>query len=309
MIIRKHPNIIVLLFTIRGSIVPRILLTLLTLTCFTSVLIFMHYKDILKLPEFSLTPFTLLGVALSLFLGFRNNAAYERWWEARKQWGQMVHEIRSLARSSETLLDLAAEQNMAGELRKELLSWIAAHSHALRATLRHEDCREDLLKWIDKAGVDKCLSHTNPADYCLRRAGRLIGKLYHRGDIDSIGLRILDEHLSRLSAVQASCERISNTPLPFAFTLLTRRTAYLYCYTLPFALISVWGLYSIIFTLMIAYTFLGLDVLSQELEDPFGRKANNLPLDSLCRINEVSITESLGQPPPKLLQPKNYELQ
>lgn len=309
MIVRKHPNIIALLFTIRGSIVPRIIPTLLTLMCFTSFLVFMHHKKMLVLPELSLTPFSLLGVSLSLFLGFRNNAAYERWWEARKQWGEMVHEIRSLARSSETLLDLAAEQNIAGELRKQLLSWMAAHSHALRASLRHEDCREDLLQWIDKASVDKCLSHTNPADYCLRRAGRLVGTLYRRSDIDNIGLRILDEHLSRLSAVQASCERISNTPLPFAFTLLTRRTAYLYCYTLPFALIPVSGLYSVLFTLMVAYTFLGLDVLSQELEGPFGREANDLPLDSLCRINEISIAESLGQQPPKLLQPKNHKLQ
>lgn len=309
MIIRKHPNILALLFTIRGSIVPRIILTLLTLVFFTSFLVLMHHQKMFVLPELSLTPFSLLGVSLSLFLGFRNNAAYERWWEARKQWGEMVHEIRSLARSSETLLDLAAEHKTAGELRKQLLSWTAAHCHALRASLRHEDCREDLLQWIDKDSLDHCFSHTNPADYCLRRAGRLVGTLYRRGDIDSIGLRILDEHLSRLSGVQAACERINNTPLPFAFTLLTRRTAYLYCYTLPFALIPVLGLYSVLFTLMVAYTFLGLDVLSQELEGPFGREANDLPLDSLCRINEISIAESLGQQPPKLLQPKNYELQ
>lgn len=309
MIVRPKPNIFTLLFTIRGSIVPRIIPAILILAAFSTLVVLLHSKDLVVLPQFSLAPFTLLGIALSLFLGFRNNAAYERWWEARKQWGDMVNEIRSLARSSETLLDLQAEHSAAGELRRQLLSWTAAHCHALRAALRDEDCREDMLQWIDEANVDHALSHTNPADYCLRRAGRIVGTLYRQGDIDSIGLRILDEHLSRLSSVQASCERISTTPLPFAFTLLTHRTAYLYCYTLPFALVAPLGLYSILFTIFVAYTFLGLDVLSQELEGPFGREANDLPLDALCRINEISIAESLGMTPPKALQPKNFILQ
>ena len=308
MIVRPRPNIFTLLFTIHGSVIPHIALPLTVLALFSLTTVLLHEAHVVVLPEFPLAPFTLLGIALSLFLGFRNNAAYDRWWEGRKQWGEMIYEIRSLARSSETLLALEAEQTEAGELRKQLLGWTAAHCHALRASLRQEGCREELLQWLDAESVDQALGHRNPADYCLRRAGRLIGQLRREGHINDMGLRILDEHLSRLSCVQAACERIANTSLPFAYTLLTHRTSFLYCYTLPFAFVASMGFYTVLFTLLVAYTFLGLDVLSQEMEGPFGREANDLPLDALCRVNEISIAESLGQVPPAPLEPKKYLL-
>lgn len=309
MIVRLQPDLSKLLFTMHGSIVPRITPALLVLAGFTIVVVLLQRYQWVVMPNFSLAPFTILGIALSLFLGFRNQAAYDRWWEARKLWGDMVYEIRGLARSSETLLALEAEQGEAGQLRRQLLSWVAAHSHALRAALRREDCRADLAPWLDNTEMEHMLTHDNPADYCLRRAGRIIGALYRDKHIDSIGLRILDEHLNELARVQAACERIANTPLPFAFTLLTHRTALIYCYTLPFVLVAPMGFYAVLFTLLVAYTFFGLDVLSQELEGPFGREANDLPLDALCRVNEISIAESLGQTPPPQLEPVNYILQ
>lgn len=308
MIVRPRPNAVALLFIIRGSVVPRVLPHLLVVGAFAFLVVKLHDSRWVVLPEFSVAPFALLGIALSIFLGFRNNAAYDRWWEARKQWGEMVYEIRSLARSSETLLDLQAEHSDAGPLRRRLLEWCAAHCHALRASLRREDCRDDLIRWLGAEDAEHTLKHTNHADYCLRRAGRIIGALYRQQHIDAVGLRILDEHLTRLAAVQAASERIATTPLPFAYTLLTHRTAYIYCYLLPFALVAAIGGYAVLFTLVVAYTFFGLDVLSQEMEEPFGREANDLPLDALCRINEISIAESLGQQPLPLLQPDKHRL-
>lgn len=308
MIVRPRPNAIALLFIIRGSVVPRVLPHLLVLGAFAFLVVKLHDSNWIVLPEFSIAPFALLGIALSIFLGFRNNAAYDRWWEARKLWGEMVYEIRSLARSSETLLDLQAEHSEAGPLRRRLLEWCAAHCHALRAALRQENCRTELETWLGSEDAAHTLKHTNHADYCLRRAGRIIGTLYRQGHIDAMGLRILDEHLTRLASVQTGCERIATTPLPFAYTLLTHRTAYIYCYLLPFALVPAIGAYAVLFTLVVGYTFFGLDVLSQELEGPFGREANDLPLDALCRINEISIAESLGQQPPPMLQPVKHRL-
>lgn len=309
MIVRPRPNAVALLFIVRGSVVPKVFPHLLVLAAFAFLVDRLHASQWVVLPEFSIAPFALLGVALSIFLGFRNNAAYDRWWEARKQWGAMVYGIRSLARSSETLLALSAEQSTAGELRQQLLNWCAAHCHALRTTLRKENGEQDLIQWLGKDDAAHALTHQNPADYCLRRAGRIVGELFRAGHVDAVGLRILDEHLTRLAEVQAASERIATTPLPFAYTLLTHRTAYLYCYLLPFALVPAMGTYAILFTLVVAYTFFGLDVLSQEMEEPFGRESNDLPLDALCRINEISIAESLGQQPPPLLQPQKHRLQ
>ena len=101
-----------------------------------------------------------------------------------------------------------------------------------------------------------------------------------------------------MSAVQAGCERIAGTPLPFAYTLLLQRTAYVVCLLLPFGLASTTGLATPLFTALIAYTFFGLDALSEELEDPFGTEANDLALDGLCHVCEISVFEALGESAP-----------
>src|SRR5690606_29194105 len=147
MIVRPRPNALALLFIIRGSVVPRVLAHSLVLGAVGFLVIKLHASQWTVLPAVSVAPCGGLDIALSIFLGFRNNAAYDRWWEARKQWGEMVYEIRSLARSSETLLDLQAEHSDAGPLRRRLLEWCAAHCHALRASLRQESGQAELETW------------------------------------------------------------------------------------------------------------------------------------------------------------------
>jgi putative membrane protein len=140
----------------------------------------------------------------------------------------------------------------------------------------------------------------------VRGMGRRIAALRKAGAIDTIGYRILDERLSEIAAAQAGCERIMGTPLPFAYTLLLQRTAYVFCLLLPFGLVSGAGWATPLFTALIAYTFFGLDALSEELEDPFGTEANDLALDGLCRVCEISVFEALGEPPPKMLPAEKF---
>jgi putative membrane protein len=128
------------------------------------------------------------------------------------------------------------------------------------------------------------------------------------GALDPVGHRILEERLTALTLVEAGCERIAGTPLPFAYTLLLHRTAYLVCLLLPFGLVASAGWATPLFTALIAYTFFGLDRLSEELEDPFGTEANDLALDSLCRICEISVLEALGEQAPAPLAPRGYYL-
>lgn len=118
--------------------------------------------------------------------------------------------------------------------------------------------------------------------------------------------RILDERLSTLAALQAGCERIATTPLPFAYTLLLLRSAYVFCLLLPFGLASSLGWLTPLFTAVITYSFFGLDALSAELEDPFGMEANDLPLDRMCRICEISVFEGLGEPAPEPMKAVDY---
>ena len=303
MIVREHPGAIAVLFAVKGSVVPRILPQIIAVALFASVVVMLETTHLMDVGDTTLTPFTLLGIALSLFLGFRNNAAYDRWWEARTEWGRMILCVRALARTAQTLL------GSDHPARREIMNLTLAFAHGLRGTLRKEDVRDDLLRFVSGAETHAALGSCNPADYFLRRMGERIGELHRCGDLDSIGVRMLDERLNALASVQSASERISSTPLPFAYTLLVHRTAYVYCFILPFGMVGHTGWATPLFAAIVAYTFFGLDRLSEELQEPFGRAANDLPLDAICRVHEISVAEALGDVPPKQMQPVDHVLQ
>jgi ion channel-forming bestrophin family protein len=299
MIIRPRPSFLQLFFITRGSIVPRIAPLLLGFAVYSALVVLVARHFDIDFGASATAPFTLLGVALSIFLGFRNNAAYDRWWEARKLWGQLVFEIRNLTRSSLALLPADS-----GEARP-LLMRALAFCHYLRGQLRNTDVAAQVAPFL---GSDAAASaaYGNKADAVLRDMGRRIGRLRAAGHIEPMDYRILDERLSSLAALQAGCERIANTPLPFAYTLLLHRAAYVFCMLLPFGLAAGLGWVTPLFTVVIAYSFFGLDALSSELEDPFGIEMNDLPLDRMCRVCEISVFEALGEPAPEPMKEVDF---
>lgn len=303
MIVRERPNAVALLFALRGSIVPEILPHIICVALFASGVTALSHSHLVEISAFSVMPVTLLGIALSILLGFRNNAAYDRWWEARKQWGQMVFEVRSLARASGSLLGEDSP------VRRALLMRVLAHAHALNAQLRKEPLTETLTQWVAQETLQAARQRSNPAEAFIAQCGQLLGAEYRQGRLDSMGLKLLDERLTALSGIQAACERIAATPLPFAYTLLVHRTAYAYCYLLPFALVGGLGWAAPVLVAAVAYTFFGIDKLSEHLETPFGRDPNDLPLDALCRIHEISVADALGDPAPTPLAVKHFQLQ
>lgn len=297
MIVRPRPNILKLFFVTRGSIVPRILPHLVSYVLYAVAVVALMSWLALDMSSFSIAPFGLIGITLSIYLGFRNNAAYDRWWEARMLWGQLVFDIRNLARASTALIEDR-------ERHRPLLMNALAFCHLLRGQLRNVDATAEASAFV--GSEEAATGSANPADEIVRRMGKQIGTAHREGIIDSIGYRILDERLAGLAALQAGCERISGTPLPFAYTLLLQRTAHIVCLLLPFGLVSSTGWATPLFTALIAYTFFGLDALSEELEDPFGTEANDLALDSLCRVCEISVFEALGEPAPLPLRANHY---
>lgn len=302
MIVRKRPGALGLMLAWKGSVVPHVLPHILMVGLFASLVTWLmqhHYLD--GVVEYSLLPFTLMGVALSILLSVRNTATYDRWWEARKHWGQMVYEIRSLARAGNIYL---CERD-----RRQLLAWVLAYGHQLRGQLRGEDVQADLPKTLPHDMIAEALARRNPAEFMLQQAGGVVANALRSGGIDTIAAAALDRHLHELAGIQAACERIAHTPLPFAYTLLAHRTAYIYCYLLPFGLVGAAAWFTPVFCAIVAYTFFGLDRLSEQLEFPFGRASNDLPLDAICRVHEISVAEALGDVAPELLQPVDYQLQ
>jgi putative membrane protein len=284
-------------------VVPEILPHILSVAAFAAALTTISWFHLWEPHDLTVMPVTLLGIVLSILLGFRNNACYDRWWEARKQWGAMVNEVRSLARASASLLGEDADA------RRQLLMLTLGYAHSLRGQLRNEDVQEDLKKWLAPDQVAAALAKQNRPDWCLQQAGKLLGEEFRQQRLDSMGLKLLDERLTALAEIQAGCERIASTPLPFAYSLLVHRTSYMYCYLLPFALIGVIGWATPLLTAIVAYTFFGIDRLSDHLVAPFGRDPNDLPLDALCRIHEISVTEALGEEAPEPLQAKGFLIQ
>jgi putative membrane protein len=136
-----------------------------------------------------------------------------------------------------------------------------------------------------------------------------LARCLHEGRVDSCVAPSIDRTISAMLGTSTACERIRNTPVPFSYTLLLHRTAYLYCFLLPFGLVDTIGYMTPFVTAIVAYTFFGLDALGDEIEEPFGSAANDLPLDALCRTIEIDLREALGDhdvPPP--LTPVHYWL-
>lgn len=212
--------------------------------------------------------------------------------------GTLVFEIRNLSRATTSLIADRTEQRV-------LLMEALVFCHFLRGQLRKVDSMDDARAFIG-ADAETAASFANPADEMVRRMGRRANVQRRAAEIDPIGFRILDERLASITAIQAGCERIAGTPLPFAYTLLVHRTAYIVCLLLPIGLISSTGWATPLFTALIAYTFFGLDALSEELEDPFGTEANDLALDGLCRVCEISVMEALGEPAPPVLPATDF---
>lgn len=140
--------------------------------------------------------------------------------------------------------------------------------------------------------------------------GKALGCCRHNHLLSDYLIHTLDARITSMVSIQASCERIQNTPLPFAYMLLVQRTAYLYCFILPFGIVASQGFITPLFCAMVAYAFFGLDALSEELQDPFGISANDLALTAMSRTTEINLLEILGETElPEPIQLQNYRLE
>ena len=298
MIVRPKPNLLNVLISLKGSIAKRIALRSLLVTVLASLIVLVESLHPAFFSRVNATPFTLLGLSLSIFMSFRNNACYDRWWEGRKAWGQVIIEVRSFIRESIVIHDK--------KLRETLLLGLCGYAHALNARLRNEDELKAAQHWVaDVFSLPSC----NISDGILQDTGKACSRLAEQNIISEWRYVSLEQRLKGLSEAQATCERIKTTPLPFPYTLLLHRTIYIFCILLPFAMAEPLGWLAPIFTTIVSYTFFGLDAISDELENPFGRDENDLPTDAMVRTIEREILGAMGRidlPPP--LQPIDFVL-
>lgn len=291
MIVRSSLSWFRLLFVWHGSVLPRIMPRLL-LVLLIAVMsagarhwwLSTHADSALSIPTF-----TLLGVSLAIFLGFRNSVSYDRFWEARKLWGGLLIVNRSITR----LLLSAVPKH---PLTAEAADLLCAFAYALKAQLRREGDCQHLQRLITPGLLDEVQAARFAPAIILRRLGELVQQLQREGCLNEWQWQALDRKLDTMSEILGGCERIDTTPIPYTYRVLLNRTVTIYSLLLPMGLVSSIGWLTPPIAVFIAYTYLALEVIGEELEEPFGREGNDLPLAALCHTIESAVREMQGLP-------------
>jgi len=271
----------------RGSVLPGLIPRLSLVFALSLLALWLHSHGSL-LP--SSQPFGLLGISLAVFLGFRNKAAYDRYWEGRVLWGQLLNGSRSLMRQALTLPQPACA-NLDAQAFGALL---IAFAHALRHQLRGTDPHDDLQRLLPAELAMRIeAAPQRPAMLLLELSGWVQARA-RVGALDGYRALAFEENFNRLSEVIGGCERIDNTPMPFAYSVMIHRTVHLFCGLLPFSLVDSLGIYTPLFAVFVAYTFMAIESLAAELEEPFGVESNDLALGALCIGIENAVHALLG---------------
>ena len=303
MIVRPPQHWFLSLFNWRGSVLPNIVSRLsLNLLVSVSAVILLPYYDSLGL-HLTTAPFSLVGIAIAIFLGFRTNTSYARFNEARCLWGMLLIVTRSISRQVRSILNDNADGRLVAQ-------FLIAFSWSLNHQLRGTDSRNDLERLLPEPYLSDVLSSPLRTNRILLLLGEWLGQKYRAGQITDILYADIDKNLNEMAHIQGACERISNTPIPYAYGLILRRTVYLFCTILPFAFVDDLRYLTPIISVFISYTFLSLEYVAEEIEEPFGTAPNDLALDAMCTTIEINQMEMNGiQPLPAFMVPdKNYKL-
>ncbi len=292
-----------------GFALPHIWMRTLTVTAIATVVTVL-YEEVPAL-HYSLTvaPFTLVGLPLGIFLGFRNNTAYDRFWEARKLWGALVNTSRSITRQALTLIQPQLEPGaktpeQVQELQLRFVHLTIGYVHALRHHLRDTAPGDTLKELLPRESFESLRDESNVPLAILQRMGETVRLAYDQKWVHPFHVNVLEASLTALTDIQGACERIKSTPIPFSYTVLMHRIVAFYCVLLPFGLMDTVRWATPVVVLAISYCFFGLDAIGDEIEDPFGVDVNDLPLDSISRNIERNLRARIGEEMPEPVIPQ-----
>lgn len=304
MIVRQRTNWLKMLFIWRGSVLKKIVVQLGVILIFSLLIYFFKGKIFDYKVHLNPTIFTLIGLALAIFMGFCNSASYDRFWEGRKLWGSLVIETRSFTRQILSLVNDSSPE--AKEEKEKIIKMVSAFCWSLNDQLRDKSGTEHLTRLLSPEHAEQLKGKKFIPSIILGFIADWLNEQQQKGNIDTIVMTSMDHQLNQFSNISGGCERIYNTPLPFAYSVLLHRTVYLYCFWLPFGLVDSLGWMMPLIVLLISYTFIALDAIIQEIGEPFGEEENDLALNSICRTIEYSIFEQAGMPQGELKKPDSY---
>lgn len=282
--IRRPIEPLKMLFVLQGSYFKRLIVPQVLLFIFSFVIYF--YQTHIATEPVPLNPsvFAILGISLAIFHGFCNNAAYDRFWEGRKLWGTLVWLSRNIARQVMTLPNVSMAEKQAF-IRHQI-----AFVHSLRQQLRAEDNTANLQRLLTVEEQQAVVGQNFIALRLTQIMGQMLANWQAEQKIDVWQWQSLDTTLGEIAHVQAGCERINNTPIPYAYFVLLHRTVYLYCFMLPFGLGNTIGWVTPFVVSFVGYTFMALNEIVDEISEPFGTGENELPLGMMCDTIETQLS-------------------
>jgi len=235
----------------------------------------LHLFENVKIFKDTIVVHSLIGFAISLLMVFRTNTAYERWWEGRKEWGKLVNETRNFALKLSALLPEDRTKE------KEYFSIMTANFvWSLKDALRG---------YIDPESLDDCENWKKEIKNAIDIPHLILHKIHLKAQflrkeavLTAEDMLYLDKNMNEFANVKGACERIKNTPIPFSYSLFLKKFLFVYIATLPIGLIPSFEYWTILITIFVFYFLVSMEVLAEEIEEPFGSDSNDLPTDKLA---------------------------
>jgi ion channel-forming bestrophin family protein len=231
---------------------------------------------------------SLVGFVLSLLLVFRTNTAYDRWWEGRKIWGSFTNNSRNLGMKLKSYL--AQNSDALEFFRIQIGNYVMAAKYRLRSgdALNHLDFIEnfDANFYQKKEHLPNAIGQTMYDK---------INMLYKNGSITGHQLLALNQEIASFADNMGGCERIKNTPIPVSYNIFIKKMIFIYVFTMPISFVLEFGFWAIPIVTLVFFAFAAIEIIAEEIEDPFGKDSNDLALDSIVKNIKANLAEIMAQ--------------
>jgi len=258
---------------------------MLALAVYSSVLTYLDVElQVIKLRSTTVLH-SLLGFVLSLLLVFRTNTAYERWWEGRKLWGELVNNSRNIMLKMCAFLPESKKEE-----KNKFRILISNYSFALKEHLRG-GFKEELLEEHPNLRINELKNYNHIPNRIAQELYAEVEKYKKEGLLTEEKILVLNEELRSFTNIAGACERIKSTPIPYSYSTFIKRIIFLYVITLPLGLVDDFKWASIPMVLFVFYAFASLELIAEEIEDPFGYEDNDLPTDEIAERIKKNLIE------------------
>jgi putative membrane protein len=284
-------------------------------TLLVAVIIYILHQ--LKVIDIAL-PFSIAGIlgsALAIFIAFRNQSSYARWWEARTIWGGIINNSRIFARQIIVNVDNAVtigkvSQTDADTYKKEMINRQIAFAHSLRLHLRKQNNLEEIQHLLLEKEFAEIRQKQNRPNILLHTQGMRIKQAMQKEMLGAFDNISMEPNLATFSNWQGACERIKNTPLPMNYQYFTKLFLYVFIFVLPICLIGEFTKMNIAIMIipvsfMICFVFAVMNRVGEINENPFENQISDIPMTALCNTVERDLKEMLGETIPEKTEPQN----